>query len=193
MRLFPSHDRGGYDAARPEASVEEEYAIRLRQYRSLDTFWFTSTAGAAAAVGTIAGGTLWREENNLIQAEVGDSVFLDGAKYSPTLAVHPAESVVEIRQCYTEADGVVATKKSINQFRDDTALCPSILNRLLTYSGTLLRSGGAPRAGGDSTTLDRNNILSWGGLTGYAPEQFRVSDSTPLGSQQDEVIHALRA
>jgi hypothetical protein len=75
----------------------------------------------------------------------------------------------------------------------DTAWAPKHLKLFLPYQGTLLRIGSMPRPNPPTILFDREEVLSWGSLIKYAPEECRVGDAVPLGDSQDETVLALVA
>lgn len=166
----------------PSLGVDDDnLKPRIRAYRTIDSLSFTATAGLG-----ITGGKLFREVEIPVTSD--GSSDLDGdtsaADYTPT------ESGFNVFVGDVE-DVSLVVQPWINPFEDDTALAPRKVRLLLPYQGTLLRVGSVPLAAPPAVNVERDEILSWGSLRRYAPEEFRIQDSTSLGSRQDERILAL--
>lgn len=153
--------------------------IKLRPYRTMDTQLFSDTNGQSF----ILGGTMFREESEEIW-EDGDIV--DNTDYSAATSVgDPEAGDVE--------DEVVVAQPALDPYSDDTAFAPKKIRLILPYQATMLRIGSVPQTPQPDTINDRDDILSWGALDKFAPEQFRVVDSTPLGASLDEYALSLIA
>lgn len=161
--------------------------FRLRGYRTLDSDSFSVVEETIS----IAGGTFFREVEVGFNTRNGNPALPSGAFPEGAGGTGSFQTGTYNLDLGESEDAVIARGARVDPFRDDTAFAPERLHRLLMYQGTLLRMGTTPIAGPPKTTVDRDNILSWGSLQKFSPEQCRIVDSTPLGSQQDEVIHSL--
>ena len=156
--------------------------VKRRGYRTLDD------ASMAQDVAVLSGGTHYREKQvtsskmgvgGLTAANSDVSVVTDDTLSGDTLEVGAKD------------DPELVTQPSFDPFRNDRAFSPNRIKLLQPYQGTLLRIGSVPVPARPLDLFDRNEILSWGSLRAFAPEQMAVQDSTPLGSSQDEVALAM--
>lgn len=178
------------DAALPDIRKlgDDDYELfaRIRTYRSIDSYWF-ETEGVD--VPGLIGGTLFGEKDINIDYNVAlppSGSTDDGASYADS-GTRGYNLIIG-----TKGDtALVARNDRIAPMEDDMAEAPKSIYLLCPYQGTLLRVGSIPRAVSPAVTIDRSNMLSWGSLLRYAPEECRVQDATPLGSGQDEFIWAL--
>jgi len=160
---------------------------RIRGYRSIDSHWFETTG---VDIPGLIGGTIFRETSFTIGYEgtaPTDATLKSLANYGLAAKEHSSETGLRLRFGLT-ADVSLTTLARLDPFKDDNAEAPEKLRLLAGYQGTLLRIGTMPLAGEPAVTVDREEILSWGSLVRYAPEQCRITDATPLGSVQDERI-----
>jgi hypothetical protein len=168
---------------------DDKLGPALRAYRSIDSYWFEN---AGVDAGTLLGGTLFRENEVALENRGEDPAVNetseDGGSYGTEIATEYTGYRISAGKV---TDGAISSAQRINPYVDDTAYAPRHMRLLLGYQGTLLRIGSMPRAAAPAVTADREEILSWGSLRKYAPEQCRVQDATPLGSQQDERILTL--
>lgn len=178
----------------PDVSFSQDDEMRpyLRAYRSLDSAMF-EVDGVGEAF-QLAAGTLFREKEFAISATaiVNDAVgshadtMADAAAYRKT--DEPGSNGQYSFSAAVKTDVVLASLPRLNPLTDSSALVPSKLTRLLMYQNTLLRVGSLPIAPAPTVTLPRENVVSWGSLKKYAPEECMVANATPLGDGQDEAI-----
>jgi hypothetical protein len=154
---------------------------KIRVYRTVDSLSFTAITGLG-----VTGGKLFREAEIPI---INDgSSNLDGA--TSAAEYHTSNRGFNVFAGDID-DNSLVVQPWINPFTSDTALTSRKLKLLLPYQGTLLRIGSVPLAAPPAVNVERDEVLSWGSLERYAPEEFRIQDSTPLGSKQDERVLAL--
>ena len=158
---------------------------RLRLYRSLNTNIFNTTQGNSFQLG----GTQFRE----VSQEFNDQVVQ--TKSNPNLVLTGPGGYTAVSADMGESkDDVLVTQRQFDPFGgDDTVFFPREVRLVQPYQGTLLRIGSVPYPTIDIDVSDRDQILSWGALNKFAPEQFRIEDTTPLGASQDEASRAFVA
>lgn len=158
-------------------------------YRTLDSDLFSLSNGATFE----AGGTLFEESEGGVD-DPSSSVWDAFTNSSPSVYFTDSqEGTFGLTLIGVTTDGRLVNEPEI-QFKDDSlGFAPHGLDLLLPYQGTLLRMGRIPYAGyrSEDQPVDRANVLSWGDLLTYAPEQCKVQDSIPLGDSQDEKVFAL--
>ena len=154
--------------------------LGIRTYRTLDSNLFNEGLGTTLP----AGGTFFQEDDDDLANRV------HGLEEDGNNNYTASDETVVIGD---SPDAEVVNARSIDPLDDDMAFSPQALRLLLPYQGTLLRVGRSPLPGAFETVaqVDRDNVLSWGSLKAFSPEQSRVQDSTPLGHGQDERILAL--
>ena len=179
--------RGFVDVA--DMGVDDDYlGPWIRVYRTIDSYWFENEGLDA---GTILGGTMFREEDRRVYDR---TISASGAGYSASYKGTDSNPYgFYDMQAGRLPDAALVCGARFDPRDTDTAFAPYHLRLLFPYSQTLLRVGSMPRANEPAVTIDREEILSWGALTKYAPEECRVANCTPLGSGQDERILALAA
>jgi hypothetical protein len=153
---------------------------RLRGYRTLDTGIFTDTSGQSFVIG----GTMFREESSEFNAGAIDP------KANPDTVLQDVNAGTIVLG-ETLEDKILVTQRQFDPYNDDTVFYPLEIRLLQPYQGTLLRIGTVPYPTVDLDVADRSEVLSWGALDKFAPEQFRIEDSTPLGASQDETSLAI--
>jgi hypothetical protein len=193
----------------------------FKKYRSFESYWFEVADASFVSEGLIGGtlyqeqdarAGLWREDKFLYLNPTTGSTEEVGYGYDPVGAggTYQGKDFKYSQFRYSLGDNpntdfVLATSPNrIQPLLDDMAMPPKMISLLQPYQNTLLRVGGFPQQaeatntanGGESNretspTIERDSVLSWGSLTEYAPEQFRITDSTTLGSGQDEKILSL--
>lgn len=157
--------------------------LYLRSYRTLDSQSFDDSNAGTAALG----GTMFREASTASLFGSVNAIHPDATSDYTASTVDNVPGSAAANGDIT--DNLVIYKTQIDPFRDDVAYGSRVIRLLQPYQGTLLRIGSVPVPEPPAVLNDREEILSWGALTKFAPEQFRIVDSTPLGSTQDE--HAL--
>jgi hypothetical protein len=157
--------------------------LRKRSYRTLDAGLFASGIDIATLASAVAG-VAFREdsEKSLFFSDVDHDVEL------PIEAAGTDNGLLGAAKVFAgaDADNILVNQAQYNAFDDVVEFFPKKIKLLLPYQGTMLRVGTVPFPEGTETISDRDEVLSWGALNKYAPEQCRIADSTPLGSSQDE-------
>ncbi len=151
--------------------------LRGRGYRTIDD------ANFGPEVGTLLESRMFREDSN---------EWHDDATHDPTTTLdttYTTDAVVVGQK----GDFEVMQQPQLDVNRDNTAFCPRKIRRILPYQATLLRIGTVPIPPEPLELFDRDEILSWGSLSSFAPEEMSVNNSTPLGSSQDEIALAMVA
>ncbi len=155
--------------------------VRRRGYRTLDD------AAGSTATQIVILGTHFREKSAL-SLKMGEGLMTAEKRVAATSDDTLMANTLEIGE---KEDTEVSTSLIFDPFDDDQAFSPKKIKLLQPYQGTLLRVGSVPIPARPQELFDREEILSWGGLSTFAPEQMKIADSTPLGSSQDEVTLAL--
>lgn len=151
--------------------------LRGRGYRGIDSDNF------GAEVGVLLESTMFREESEELY---------DDATYTPGTD-QDGDDTSPLIEVGVDSDYVTMQKNLLDVNRNNTAYSPRKIRRILPYQATLLRIGTVPIPPQPLELFDRDEILSWGSLSSFAPEEMNVTNSTPLGSSQDEVALAMVA
>lgn len=179
----------------PDVSFSQDDKMRpyLRAYRSIDSALFD--VDGLGDTFAIASGTLFREKEFTILETgnydngVNEDVAPDFAAYRRT--GNPTANGEYNINTAVKTDVVLASLTRFNPLTDSSSLVPLRVTRLLMYQNTLLRVGSLPIAPSPIVTLARENVLSWGSLKKYAPEECMAANATPLGDGQDEAIYSI--
>lgn len=173
---FRMHTTGFLTAREPVWGV----FLRRRCYRTLDD------ASQSQDVQLLATGTHFRE--------VSEVSMKGGPLITATTTLINVEDDTlnsNAAEVGLKDDPEIVTLPSFDPFLNDRAFSPKKIKLVAPYQGTLLRIGSVPVPARPLDLFDREEILSWGSLSSFSPEQMAVQDSTPLGSSQDEVALAL--